>query len=95
MILDRAQFVDHFNGLGKGLGEPDSALWVGERGHGYRCEWFLRTTPLDWPRKQDGYWHWCWLMLQGRVACYSSGDEWEWWGFTRREDIVIWMLRWL
>lgn len=95
MILDRTQFVRHFNGIRPGLGDPDSGLWAGERDRGYRSEWFLHTTSLgDWRQIRDDYWHWCHRTLQGRVACYSSGDEWEWWGFTRREDIVIWKLKW-
>lgn len=95
MILNRTQFAAHFNQIQPGLGEPHSVLWAGERGHGYRCEWFLWTPRLaNWQEIREEYWQWCNLTLQGRVACYSLDDVWEWWGFTQREDIVIWTLKW-
>lgn len=96
MILTRGEFSKFFNELKSGLGEPESPLWIPEQN---KCpsDWFVRVKPIGVERFKFSYWDWCNKTLTGKVLCYSStgddGNE-EWWGFTNRDDIVLWMLKW-
>ena len=96
MILTRAQFVDYFNNLGAGLGNDDSPLWIPEES-GDRCEMFVCVKPIGVSRFKWAYYNWCNTTLKGKVFCYSSDpdNQKEWWGFTNRDDIVLWMLKWV
>lgn len=65
--------------------------------------WFVNVRPIRFYRnehditKQD-YWDWCNKNLSGKLLCYWSDDEeggtGEWWGFTNKDDITLWLLRW-
>ena len=102
-ILTRQEFSDYFNNLetDKELGGPDSPLWEAECDIP-NCQWFVKVRPLNISGKRHGYknsyWNWCNKNLNGATRCFSSdtdpeGDEW--WGFTDKNDIVLWILRWL
>lgn len=98
-ILTREQFADHFDQLHPGLGDVDSPLWEPEHFEpgAQPSDWFVYTQgPAQaWSWDKNQYWSWCRQHCQGSVLCYSASDEGEWWGFERREDILIWSLRWV
>jgi len=97
-ILSREEFVKHFNGIKPGLGNPTSPLWNPEE---YlkknQCYWFIKVKPIISSVNKIDYWTWCNQCLQGKVLCYSSDDigQEEWWGFSNKNDIVLWSLRWI
>lgn len=100
MILPREKFADYFNNSDGRLGSPDSPLWNPEQDREeYRSQWFVRVPPLhgdQWNDTRDEYWSWCEKNLKGYVMCYTSdiiGQE-EWWGFTNKDDISLWILKW-
>ena len=97
MILNRQEFADYFDVLKQGLGSSDSPLWIPEEGTD-PSNWFVCVKPIGVKRFKFSYWAWCNKTLTGKVRCYSStgndGQE-EWWGFTNKEDIVPWMLKWM
>ena len=95
-MISRREFVQYWEAQQPGLGSDDSVLWVGEQHRGRPCEWFVKVRPLvliDHDQRRC-YWDWCAQNLQGTVGCYSSSSVEEWWGFTCRDDIVLWMLKW-
>lgn len=94
MILDREEFSQMFNDLRPGLGDDSSPLWIPEQG--IPCQWFVCVEPLQIHSDQAGYFDWCHDMLEGRVCCYYSDTDnrKEWWGFTCKEDLVLWKLKW-
>lgn len=102
-VLTREEFSDHWNNIQSGLGDSDSALWSLEQRDEIMCRYFILTDSPIFDRKNynDGedfwgnFWNWCRQYLQGSVYCYSSNQRGEWWGFTDRDDIVLWSLRWL
>jgi hypothetical protein len=95
MVLDRTQFAHHFNALKEGLGNDSSPLWAAEEAHS-TCQWFVCVKPLKAHRFKTEYWQWCNATLSGKLLCYSSDseDQKEWWGFTDKQDIVLWTLKW-
>lgn len=104
MIYTRQQFADMWNEEKPGLGDEDSPLWVPE--HNWtgmdedgplRCVWFVCIKPLGmWDRStsKEKFWHWCTENLIGRCRCFSSAGQEEWWGFTDKDDLVLFILRW-
>lgn len=97
-ILSRQEFADMVSAKGPGLGGDDSPLWEPERMMGgTKSAWFVCIKPLDFSNysKKDKYWAWCSENLQGTVRCYISGDSEEWWGFSSKNDIFLWSLRWI
>lgn len=94
MVLDRTEFADHFRSLDKRLAGPESPLWIPDEDT--PSEWFVCVEPIGVHRFKFEYYNWCNNTLKGKVRCYSSASEnkQEWWGFTDREDIVLWMLKW-
>lgn len=106
MIYTRQQFADMWDEEKPGLGNADSPLWVPEDnwssmgGTGpVHCEWFVCIKPMRLGQERDRkikFWDWCNHNLAGQCRCFSSntqGNE-EWWGFTERDDITLWMLKW-
>ena len=96
-MLTREEFAEHFNSLDPRLGGPNSPLWIPEEGDQLgNSEWFVCVAPLRLKEFKREYWDWCDKALAGRVRCYSSDSEnkQEWWGFTKKEDIVLWTLKW-
>lgn len=98
MILDRQQFADHMESSMPGMGDHQSPLWIPEQLHGTRFEWFLRFEMT--PRQTDEFWDFAHNCLSGKIGCFSSGmsthtsEFWEWWGFTHKDDIPVFVLRW-
>ena len=101
MILDRQQFINYFNDLQPELGNITSPLWEPERVTNTSNDWFVCVKPIlakpSWGEKRSTYYQWCEQNLKNSPNCYSSDDinQQEWWGFKNREDIVIWMLKWI
>lgn len=100
-ILTRQEFSDYFNNLhlDSRLGAAGSQLWEAECDIP-NCQWFIKVKPLNISGKRHGYknsyWDWCNKNLSGKTRCFSSdSDNEEWWGFTNKNDLVFWILRWL
>lgn len=93
-MLTREEFAEYFNSLKEGLGNADSPLWCAE--DSVPCEWFVCSRPLKVSSFKAEYWKWCTDNLIGYVRCYSSDSEnqQEWWGFSDKQDIVLWTLKW-
>lgn len=89
MILTRSQFIDIWDDVHSTAGGP---LWAYEDHIGVKCKWFIQTGPIP-----NSVWKWCKDHCRGTVICFSSdlttGDEW--WGFTDKNDIAWWILRWV
>lgn len=96
MILNRREFAHTFNALQQGLGNEDSPLWIPDEDQELPSQWFVCVKPIGVHRFKFDYYNWCNSALKGQVRCYSSAseDQAEWWGFTNRDDIVLWMLKW-
>jgi hypothetical protein len=94
-MLTRQEFADHFNALDNRLAVPDSPLWIPD--DDTPSEWFVCVKPIGVHRFKFSYYDWCNKTLKGQVRCYSSSseDQQEWWGFTHKEDIVLWTLKWM
>jgi hypothetical protein len=92
-ILSRRQFRQHWEDIIPGLKEDSSALWAIEDHYKKKCQWFVCVCPIV---KLKDHWLWCDQYCAGHVICYSSSldKNEEWWGFSHRADIVLWMLRW-
>ena len=93
-MLTRLEFAQYFNSLRQGLGDPDSPLWDIEE---EPCNYFIAVKPVNfWDEEgtKPEYWDWCNKYCKGKLVCYSSSDEEEWWGFTDQQDILLWTLRW-
>lgn len=61
--------------------------------------WFVNVKPINVSRTSESktdYWNWCNKNLRGQLLCYygDSLNGIEWWGFTRYEDILPWILKW-
>ena len=95
-ILTREQFRDYFEQQRPGLGQEDSALWEPEHFEpGIQPSgWFVHARTLGvWDKTE--FWSWCRRHCRGSVLCYSMDQDLRgWWGFERREDILIWVMRW-
>lgn len=99
MVLTRKQFAEYFNSLKSGLGDDDSPLWEGDHDLDEKCNYFISVPPrprtYEWKLDFSANF-WCWAAdtLKGCTRCFSAGDDEEWWGFTHKEDIILFLLRW-
>ena len=96
-MLTRQQFADYMNSVDDGIGNVDGPLWIPEWDMIAGCQWFIKVNPIKIPCSTLSYWNWICDNLKGEVRCYtsSSDDQEEWWGFTYKEDVIWWSLRWL
>lgn len=59
------------------------------------CKWFVCVEPISLKTKEtDHYWEWVKLNCNGRVVCFYSCPNEQWWGFTDKSDIPWWSLKW-
>lgn len=99
-VLTRTEFRQYWDLERSGMSDSGSPLWEPERyGPGGPSEWFVRARlpyihdPL-WDK--ESYWSWVRSHCQGAVRCYSlDGSGQGWWGFERRDDILLWSLKWV
>ena len=79
-----------------GLSCAGGALWVYEDYCGVKSNWFVLSRPLMTYLKEE-YYEWCRENCLGSVICYSTDQEnnQEWWGFTHKDDILFWILKWM
>lgn len=95
-ILSRKQFRDHWEQVvGSAYADlvnDGGPLWIPEEADNLKSNWFVAIRPIT---VQDNEHHnWVRKNCQGAVKCYSSGEDEEWWGFTYRDDVDWWLLRW-
>lgn len=109
-ILTRREFRNLFNSYKQGLGNHNSPLWVPEqsgvstRKERIKSKWFICVKPIAPPilgtncrdSIRETYSQWCQRNCKGRVLCYSSDTDngEEWYGFTCKDDILLWVLKW-
>jgi hypothetical protein len=96
-MINRKQFRQLFNSYKPGLGEFDSPLWYSEQqGDCKPSRWFVNIRPLNHQNFKTEFWAWANKTCQGQLLCYSSNTEnqEEWWGFTHRADVVLFLLKW-
>jgi hypothetical protein len=106
MIVDRNGFKEQAQKyLPRVELSPGSPIWNPEKDMDSVCEWFVCVRPIDFHLRYrpDGrgdakgmFWSWCNETLSGEVRCFLSNDNRgiEWWGFTRKDDVAIWLLKW-
>ena len=59
------------------------------------AQWFVNINPINLHQtRADVLHHWNKKHLKGSIFCYSSSDTDEWWGFTEKDDVFFWLLRW-
>ena len=103
-VLTRQQFRQHWNGIYPGIAKDGGPMWAYEVDCKKKSRWFVCVRPLNTAfesiadggdRKQE-YWLWCNWHCAGQIICYvsNSDEQEEWWGFSHRADIVLWMLKW-
>jgi hypothetical protein len=94
-VRSRQQFVDYWNNINPGLGDPDSGLWAYERDIGPLCQWFLFIKPIKVSiSTKQIFWDWCKQYCPSGVSCYSASDEEETWGFVSKQEMTWFILRW-
>ena len=97
-ISNRGQFRRYWNNIKPGLGDADSPLWALEREDYRPSRWFVSVRPVDTDTipKHRRFWLWCNQHCRGQVICYShdTDNDQQWWGFTHRADIFLWVLKW-
>ena len=97
-MLTRQEFIDYFLNLDDRIdgNDPLSPLWVPEENGEVTCHWFVCIKPIKAHRFKSVYYQWCRDTLNGETRCFSTDRErqQEWWGFTVKEDIVLWTLKW-
>lgn len=96
-MITRKQFKQMFNNIGDNLGESNSPLWIPEQQEGgKKSRWFVKIRPICRANRKE-FWMWCSRHCRGQVLCYSSSprENEEWWGFTNRTDVVLFLLKWL
>jgi hypothetical protein len=80
--------------------DPD-VLWYPERrkergvGKVFCCHYFICVRKILEEGNTE-FWDWTKEALQGETSCFASDDfgRKEWWGFTNKDDILIFVLRW-
>ena len=100
MVITRQEFIDYWKVTLHSasslpiVDEPDGLLWLPEQAEQIRCEWFVCVIPIDW--RSIDYWVWCDTVLHGKVKCFASDTikQQEWWGFTDKDDVMLWILKW-
>jgi hypothetical protein len=104
-MITRKEFSEYFNAIGHQFGSNGSPLWEAEYDLDQKCQWFVKVKPLHISseltadgkyRIKDIYWDWCGKNMSGNTRCFSSNSDEheEWWGFTNKDDLTLWMLRW-
>lgn len=104
-MITRNQFIARFNEImrhhGAGCENDDHVLWEAEKISSSRvtCNWFVCVEPLDFHLMEiskSDYWTWVANTLEGEVVCFSSDsiNKEEWWGFTKKKDVTVWLLKW-
>lgn len=97
IVLSRSEFADHWETVRQGLGDDDSVLWAYEHFREVKSNWFV-NVPHTYKSTDElrEYWAWCDKKLNGTIVCYSiSVIDGEWWGFTDKDDVFWWLLRWM
>ena len=85
----------------KNMDSEKSAVWIPEHDmNGVKCQWFVTVPCVNvsrYPKYKSDYWMWCANNLTGHVRCFWSNpdDDEECWGFTNKDDIHWWMLKWI
>lgn len=91
-LLSRREFREHWEKLTASKVDDDSPLWIPEQCTGKKSRWFVSIKPFKFNRLE--YHQWRVKHCSGQILCYSSGLIEEWWGFSHKADIALWILKW-
>lgn len=101
-IYTRFEFSKWLNLRDKRLGGKNCVAWSCEPKK-HPSLWFVNVRPIamqsdntrNWDLHRE-YWNWCSKNVNGRILGYycDTDNQIEWWGFTHKEDILPWLLRW-
>lgn len=98
-VYSRFEFGKWLNLRDKRLGGRNCVCWTCEPKR-HPSLWFVNVRPVTEGKGYTGlpkdYWPWCKTNLRGRVLGYYSDrdNQIEWWGFTNKDDILLWTLKW-
>lgn len=94
MIYTRKQFMDVFKEVCPDIRKDDCPMWVIEQHVTYnkKSRYFVEVNSVKDP--DNNFWNWCYKNCRGTIICYSSNENTDWWGFSHKPDIFIWLLRW-
>lgn len=92
-MLNRKQFRKMWEDRWPPLGKEGSPLWIPEESK-RKSKYFACIRPIK--KYRDDFWSWTCQNCQGQVLCYSSSyqDQEEWYGFTHKADVLLFLLRW-
>ena len=72
-------------------------FWIPEIRDGWKASHFaaIAMPPRDY--EKELFWDWCKNNLSKPPLCYMSDDyhNVEWWGFNTKEDMMLFLLKWL
>jgi len=99
MIATRADFIAimvYEGGIDEGaLFMPETDPFLNPDHTKPPAHWFINTKPIDLNEGRKGtFFNWCKENLKGSIFCYYSQGLEEWWGFTEKDDISVWLLKW-
>jgi hypothetical protein len=97
-MLTRKEFKNYFNKKFDIVGD-NHPLWIPDHDLAEPCQYFVNfpipTSQHVWRGgEKSEFWLWCDTNLYGETRCFSSSDNSEWWGFTTKDDIVMFVLKW-
>jgi hypothetical protein len=95
MIISRKQFREYWEKIDPKFAKWDSPLWCLEYRYG-KSRWFVNVVVNELRNHENfkEYHQWVLRNCRGRILCYSSNAEEEWWGFSHKPDVFLWILRW-
>jgi hypothetical protein len=93
MIISRKQFREYWEKIDPKIAKWDGPLWCLEDQYG-KSRWFVNVVVNTKYENRKEHHQWVLRNCRGRVLCYSSSAEEEWWGFSHKPDVFLWILRW-
>jgi len=95
VLLDRKQFRKLWNNYNPKFGDWDSPLWIPESSTGKKSRYFVKIRPIPY-EKQKEFVIWATKCCRGQILCYSVNtiDQESWYGFSHKNDIVWFLLKW-
>lgn len=85
LVYSREEFSSLFPDV------DDSIIFIPETIYNVKTYNFVCIKPIP---LEDDWFTWIEENCDGKVMCFSSNEKEEWWGFTNRDDIFLFLLRW-
>ena len=99
-MINRKEFRAYWRKTNPFLASIKSPVWLPEQTTNARpSRYFVKThkqVACNSIEERQEFWLWCTKNCAGQILCYSSSDEdGDWWGFTHKADIALWLLKWV